>query len=318
MTLTPREETERRLVAGIRHQAGEAICGRLDDPAVIEVMLNEDGSVWEDRLGYGMSPFTTMTASAASSLISLVASTLGESITRDNPILECELPIRGARFEAFIRPLAPCPIFAIRLRAVSVFSLEDYVARGIMTERQCAIIRDAVLQRHNMLISGGTSSGKTTLANAVLAEIAKLTPDDRLAILEDTIELQCTAANFYSLRTSPRVDMTRLLMGSMRMRPDRIIVGEVRDGAALAMIKAMNTGHSGNLCTVHANSAEDTLGRIEDLVAEAIQTPYRAAIARAINLIVPIHRVGKTERLVSQIMRVEGLLDGDYVTTPLE
>jgi P-type conjugative transfer ATPase TrbB len=316
--LNPREETERRLVAGIRHQAGAAICDRLDDPAVIEVMLNEDGTVWEDRLGVGMSPFTTMTANAASSLIAMVASTLRATVTRGSPILECELPIRGARFEAFIPPVSQAPIFAIRLKAVSVFTLDDYVDKEIMSPRQRAVIQDAVVRRQNILIAGGTSSGKTTLANAILAEIARLAPDDRLAILEDTIELQCLAANHFGLRTSQHVDMIRLLKGTMRMRPDRIIVGEVRDGAALAMIKAMNTGHSGNLCTVHANSAEDALGRIEDLVAEAIQTPYRAAIAKVINLIIPIQRVGKTSRLVNQIIRVEGLHDDAYVVTPLE
>jgi type IV secretion system protein VirB11 len=308
--MTAREEIERRLVSAMRQQLGPVVCACLDDPEVIEIMLNNDGTLWADRLGRGMSQIGTMTAVAAESFISTVASTLRASVTRDAPILECELPIRGARFEAMIAPVAPSPIFAIRLKAVRVFSLNDYVNAGIMTAGQAAAIKAAVAARKNILIAGGTGSGKTTLSNAILLEIAAAFPADRIVVLEDTIELQCPAENVVSLRTSHTVDMQRLLKGTMRLRPDRIVVGEVRGAEALAMLKAWNTGHPGGLCTVHANSATAALKRIEHLVAETTPANMRAVIAEAINLIVPIARTA-TSRVVNPIIQVDGLVDDD-------
>jgi type IV secretion system protein TrbB len=315
--LSPRAELQRRLVETIRYQLGEVICRLLDDPQVIEIMLNSDGRLWVDRLGEGMTSVGSMQSTAAESVISIVASTLRTSITHDNPILECELPIRGARFEALIPPVVPAPTFALRMKAVRVFSLENYVTANIMTARQRDVIEDAVDRRWNILVAGGTGVGKTTLGNAVLAEIAARAFNDRLVVLEDTLELQCAAQNFVSLRTSETVDMQRLLKATMRLRPDRIIVGEVRDGAALAMLKAWNTGHPGSLCTIHANSAASALTRLEHLIAEATSAPMRSVIAEAINLIVPLVKT-KTSRVVNPIVRVEGLHAGEYVLTELE
>jgi len=315
--MTAREEIERRLVAAMRQQLGPVVCASLDDPEVVEVMLNNDCTLWEDRLGCGMSRIGTMTAVAAESFISTVASTLRASITRDAPILECELPIRGARFEAMIPPVAPSPIFAIRLKAVRVFSLDDYVDAGIMTLRQSAAIKHAAATRKNILIAGGTGSGKTTLSNAILLEIAATSPTDRIVVLEDTIELQCPAENVVCLRTSDAVDMQRLLKGTMRLRPDRIIVGEVRGGEALAMLKAWNTGHDGGLCTVHANSATSALTRIEQLVAEVTPADMRAVIAEAIDLVIPIVKT-VTSRVVNPLLQVDGLVDGNYSVSLVE
>jgi len=315
--LTPRAETERRLVAAMRQQLGTVVCDRLDDPAVIEVMLNPDGTLWEDRLGKGMTPIGNMAPAAAESFISTVASTMRVSMTRDAPVLECELPIRGARFEALLSPVVPAPVFAIRLKAVRLFPLADYVTSGIMTPGQKAAIEDAVSLRRNILIAGGTSSGKTTLANAVLAETARTSPDDRIVILEDTVELQCAARNVISLRTSEHVDMRRLLKATMRLRPDRIVVGEVRDGAALDMLKAWNTGHPGGLSTVHANSAAAALTRLEQLIAEVTAAPMRPVIAEAVNLIVPIAKTA-TSRSVGQIVRLEGMYGGEFVCSATE
>jgi type IV secretion system protein VirB11 len=180
-------EMERRLIAAMQHALGPLVCERLDDPNVIELLLNADGRLWEDRLGAGMRQIGTMAANAAESFISMVASSLRATVTRENPILEAELPIRGARFEAIIPPVVSAPAFAIRLKAVKIFTLGDYVADGILTERQHVFIENAVHSRRNILISGGTGTGKTTLANAVLATVAEKTPEDRLVILEDQI-----------------------------------------------------------------------------------------------------------------------------------
>jgi P-type conjugative transfer ATPase TrbB len=315
--VSPRAEIERRLVSAMRQQLGPIVCDRLDDPEVIEVMLNSDGMVWEDRLGRGMSCIGTMPAVSAESFISTVASTLGTSVTRENSILECELPIRGARFEAMIPPVVPRPIFAIRLKAVRVFSLADYVAAGIMTERQREVIEAAAPARKNILIAGGTGTGKTTLTNAIMLAVSGSSPNDRIVVIEDTVELQCPAKNMVSLRTSDTIDMQRLLKGTMRLRPDRIIVGEVRGAEALAMLKAWNTGHPGGICTVHANSATAALTRIEQLVAETTSANMRAVIAEAINLIVPIAKTA-TSRVVQPILQVDGLVDGKYSLSTVE
>ncbi|WP_292255030.1 P-type conjugative transfer ATPase TrbB, partial [Mesorhizobium sp.] len=180
-----------------------------------------------------------------------------------------ELPIGGHRFEGLLPPVVAAPTFTIRRRASRLIPLDDYVAAKIMTEHQASLIRNAITSRMNIVISGGTGSGKTTLANAVIAEIVETAPDDRMVILEDTAEIQCAAENAVALHTSDTIDMGRLLKSTMRLRPDRIIVGEVRDGAALTLLKAWNTGHPGGVTTIHSNTAESALRRLEQLTAEA-------------------------------------------------
>ena len=314
---SPRILIERRLVAAMKQHLGPTVCDLTDDPNVIEIMLNDDGQLWEDRLGEGMRPIGTMSAVAAESFISLVASSLGTTVTRDNPLLEAELPIRGARFEAAIEPVTSAPIFAIRLKAVKVFPLADYVTAGIMTTQQKAICEDAVATRQNIVVSGGTGAGKSTLVNALLSSVSEQTPDDRVVILEDMRELQCKARNSVALRTTDTVDLRALVRATMRFRPDRIIIGEVRGGEALDMAKAWNTGHDGGLSTVHANSARSALHRIENLIAEVAKGDMRRTISEAINIIVPIVKT-KTSRKVNPIVRVEGLHNGEYVLTQLE
>ena len=175
-------------------------------------------------------------------------------------------------------PVVSSPAFAIRKRPEVVFTLDEYVAGGMMTEAQAAIIRAAAVARQNMLIVGGTGSGKTTLANAILAEPAFA--EDRVVLIEDTAELQCSAADQIQMltkRTEPQVTMTDLVRDTLRLRPDRIIIGEVRDGSALDLLKAWNTGHPGGLATIHANSAAEGLTRLEDLIGEVTQRiPHRA------------------------------------------
>jgi P-type conjugative transfer ATPase TrbB len=317
-----RAETARRLLQDLRRLLGPIICERLDDPAVIEVLLNPDGRVWEDRLGVGMTCFTEMSQVSADSFIRVVASTLGQTVTADRPILECELPIRGARFEAVIWPLAPRPTFAIRLKAIRVFSLADYEAAGIMTRPQRLAIEDAVATARNIMVSGGTGSGKTTLANAILGHVTQVAPDDRLLIIQDLFELQCLSENVAWLRSSETFDFTRLVKVSMRLRPDRVIIGEVRGGEAFALLKALNTGHSGGLWTIHANTASSALGRFEDLIAEATPAMKQRQIADAVHMIVSIAKTkdpdGKEVRRVQEVVRVDGYDDGNYLLTTVE
>jgi len=292
-------------------------CQTLGEPDLIELMLNADGKVWADHFGRGMSIVGMMGAATAESFIASVASTLRGTVTRDNPLLECELPpeppFDGSRFEAMIPPVVSAPIFTIRRKASAVFTLRDYEKAGILCAGQRAAIEAAVRARRNILVVGGTGSGKTTLANAILAEIAAATPMHRLVIIEDTVELQCAAENAVLLRATDTVTMNRLLKATMRLRPDRIIVGEVRGGEALTLLKAWNTGHPGGVCTVHANSARAGLIRLEQLIAEASQSPMRGLIAEAVDLLVFIEKADAAPgRRVTEILAVSGGTDGGY------
>lgn len=298
-------EQQRRLKDKLRRELGPEIMAALEDPAVVEIMLNPDGQLWEDRHGVGMRPIGHMTKNRAHNLIGTIAGMLGGEAKASTPVVEGELPLDGSRFEGIIAPIVERPVFAIRKKALLVYTFADYVRDGIMNEAQRAVIDGHIQQKHNILVVGATGSGKTTFCNAILHRIAEVDPDTRIAIIEDTRELQCPAVNKFPLRTSEFVDMTLLLRACMRMRPDRIVVGEVRDKAALALLKAWNTGHSGGVATVHANSAEAGLTRIEQLIQEANIPPIPAVIAEAINCIVSIQRT-KTGRKVEQIVTVKG------------
>lgn len=282
----------------------------LDDPTVIEIMLNPDGKLWIDRLGEGRS-YTNIkvTPELAERTIFIVASSINEVCNRSNPILSAELPSTGYRFQGMLPPLVANPVFTIRKKAVKISTLDDYVSQSMMTEAQATRIRTAVKARENILIVGGTGSGKTTLANAVLAEIAQT--EDRVVILEDTIELQCKASDSVCLRTKKgAADMTSLLKATMRLRPDRIVVGEVRGPEALALLKAWNTGHPGGCATIHADSAKRALSRLEQLIEEANVSPSKSMIADAVNLIIYIEKT-KTSRVIKDLVSV-GYKDGDY------
>jgi type IV secretion system protein VirB11 len=189
------------------------------------------------------------------------------------------------------------------------------VNEEIMSTEVARLLSLAVIDRRNILVAGGTSSGKTTLANALLAEIGFR--DERVILIEDTRELQCAAADTVALRTRPGVTMADLVRSTLRLRPDRIIVGEVRGGEALDMLKAWNTGHPGGIATVHANSASSALYRIEQLIQEAVVTVPRRMIAEGIDLIVFIAGRGSARRIDS-VVAVEGIgPDGGYAVRTL-
>lgn len=300
-----------RLVRKLEESLGEEICTALADQNVVEIMLNPDGRLFVERLGQGILQSGTMPAGAAEIVIGSVAHALGSEVDDDQPIVSGELPIDGHRFEGLLPPVVSAPTFTIRRRASRLIPLDDYVRDGVMTGLQASSIRNAVASRLNIVVCGGTGSGKTTLANAILQEIAKESPDHRLVILEDTTELQCSADNAVALHTSDTIDMARLLKSTMRLRPDRIVVGEVRDGAALTLLKAWNTGHPGGLTTIHSNTAESGLRRLEQLTAEVSQQPMREVIGEAIDLIVSIERAPRG-RIVRDVVHVERFANGHY------
>lgn len=319
--MTARESQDRRR-AMLRTAMGPAIAAALADPAVIEVMVNPDGSLRLDRLGQGrIDTGERLAAAEVERIIRLVASHVRAEIHADRPIISAELPPRqdglsGERFEGLLPPVATGPCFSIRKPAARIYTLADYVADRIILPIQAEALKAAVRDRRNILVVGGTSSGKTTLTNALLAEMADL--DERVILIEDTRELQCAAHDCIALRTRAGiVSMADLVRSTLRLRPDRIIVGEVRGAEALDMLKAWNTGHPGGIATIHANSARSALYRLEQLVAEAVTIVPRRLIAEAIDIIVFIQGRG-AERRIETIAEVTGLdVNGDYVVADL-
>jgi type IV secretion system protein TrbB len=317
VALPAQSERARRVSEKLRRELGPEICACLADPSVIEIMLNADGVLWVERFGRGMERLGLMPACQAEALIATTAAIHRTTVDRFNPILECELPFDGSRFEALLPPVVSAPVFAIRRRPEKIFTLADYVEAGIMTGAQSAAIRQAVEERLNILIVGGTGSGKTTLLNAVIDHMATACPDDRPIIMEDTAEVRCASENAVLLQTTSTIDMNRLTRAAMRLRPDRMLVGEVRGGEAHALIKAWNTGHPGGAATIHANNARSGLIRMESLVAEATAAPMQKTIATAVNLVVFIAKTSEGRR-VRELLLVHDFDGADYVTSTEE
>ncbi|WP_306253315.1 P-type conjugative transfer ATPase TrbB [Parvularcula sp. IMCC14364] len=294
-----------RHIAMLTTAFGPEIANALNDPDTQEVMANPDGSLWVETRRGGREKVAKLPSTQAERIIRLVASHVGTDCTPSAPVVSAELPGSGERFEGLLPPAAPAPCFAIRKPAARVFSVEEFVEREVMTPMQATILRKAVATQQNIVIAGGTGSGKTTLANALLHEFT-LT-GERLVLIEDTRELQCTAQDHVQLRTVTNiVSMCDLVRSSLRLRPDRIIIGEVRGAEALDLLKAWNTGHPGGVATLHANSADGALVRLEQLCGEATTSPPRSLIAEAVDMIAFLKKTGSGRRL-TELKRVTGL-----------
>lgn len=324
-----------RLDAKLRRELGDSVLSALHDPRTEDIVLNPDGRLWVKRQGSGFSCVGEMFAAQAQAAIGTIAAQRGTVVNYDRPILETELPIDGSRFEGIIPPVVRRPIFAIRLRPRKVFTLEDYESEEILSQagdprnqqrrrrsfsevvrglNQADIIRAAIQQRKNILIVGSTGSGKTTLVNAVLETIARTSPFDRVITIEDTMELQCPVENFVDLRAVAGVSMLDCLRACMRLKPTRIVVGEVRGAEAHVMLKSWNTGHPGGVATIHANDALSGLVRLESLVAEATSASQQSLIGEAVDLVVFIDEESSLAagRKVRELLVVTGYDCGRY------
>ena len=298
------------LIQLLNFSLGQDVVKYFSDDSVIEIMLNDDGKLWIDTFDGTKDKGVIIENEKALSVAYLLASHIGAEINQDCPHLGGELPGTGFRFQIEIPPIVSNVSFNIRKKAIRVFSLNDYLENGIITKRQKEIIEKAVVKRKNILVVGGTSSGKTTLCNAILKEIAKY--NNRVVLIEDVQELQCETENKVRMKTSKNTTIRDLIKITMRKTPERIIVGEIRDGAALDLLKAWNSGHPGGISTIHADDCLGGLEKLEQYIQEVSANPQSRFIARAIDLVVVIAKV-EGQRKITEIVTVDGYENGEYI-----
>jgi P-type conjugative transfer ATPase TrbB len=314
MTLTPSSvlllESQMRR-ASVLKSALEPVLPFLKDDQVIEIMLNADGQLWVERAGVGMQlAGVAIRHQDAERMLRVIAGELHLELNAETPTLAAKIPLWGARVQASIPPIVEAPVFALRKPASFVFTLADYVNTGMLDAGHAEALVDAVCKRKNILIGGGTGSGKTTFANALLHVVSEST-QDRIYIIEDTPELRCTAQNRLQVFVQPPLySWQRAVVDAMRYRPDRIVVGEVRDGCALELIKAWNTGHPGGLATIHANDTRGMLERLCQLIEEVVPTAPRAMIAQTVDVCVhlqrdPRHPAGRSVSAVDRVVECD-------------
>ncbi len=318
MTLTPNEEKQRRLAEKLQRECGVAVCTPLADDDVTEIMVNPDGKVWIETYSRGViDTGQVLPPMQVENVITTVAALLETVVTPSQPVVDGELPFSGHRFAGILPPVSEAPTYVIRKHARVVYTLDEYCNAAILTPWQAAFFRRALRDKKNLLISGGTASGKTTFANALLHELSLILDEhERLIILEDTRELRCAVPNTLKLRTADVATLTFLVAKTMRLRPDRIIIGEVRGSEALALLKAWNTGHSGGLATIHANSASAALTRLDMLVQEAGVPPQPQLVRETVDYIVHIAKT-PTGRKVQDIVRIQGITPEGYLVVPV-
>lgn len=321
-TTAPRDDINDGFDAMMSRYLGGAIVRALEDPDVTEVYVNpQDGTIRLDTRSQGRVASTArIEPHRVEMFLNVVAASLSMTLDRARPRLEAELPAAfgGSRLQGFVPPVVSGPAFNIRKRASRVYTLEEYVAAGVLTAPQRMTLRHAVAARRNILVVGGTNSGKTTLANALLKEITDLCPRERIVILEDTVELQCSADDCLALRTTLNVSVSDLVRSTLRASPNRIIVGEVRGREALDLLDAWATGHPGGVATLHGSSAEGALLRLNRLAQRANVPSQRQLIAEAIQIVTVIEG-GNGGRRVTDVAEVTGLgPDGAFVLRRLD
>ncbi|RYZ90878.1 MAG: P-type conjugative transfer ATPase TrbB [Proteobacteria bacterium] len=292
----------------IKREMGEKAFAALLDADVFEIMVNPNGALWIAKHGSEAEFVEMRSMTSTETLINTVASYHNRTINHDTPILETEFPYDGSRFSAVVPPVVEGPSYCIRKPAAKVFSLDEYVQNEIMTQTQADFIKRGVVEKKNIIVIGGTGSGKTTLTNSILDSISEQCPHDRLLIMEDTREIQCRPGNIVKMRSLAHVTMNQLLALTLRYNPDRIIVGEVRGGEALTIIKGWNTGHPGGIATLHANDALAGLKRLEQLISEVSTSPMQNLIAEMIDIVIVISRSSKG-RKITEIAEVDDKYD---------
>ena len=294
----------------------------LADPSVSEIMVNGPKDIWIERAGrLSQTSLTFTDASHLRRIITKMVGQIGRRIDESSPLVDARLP-DGSRLNAIIPPLSLSgPLLTIRKFAQNRFALSELIEIGTLSKEAAEFLQNCIRAQLNMLVSGGTGSGKTTFLNALPASI----PDsDRIVTIEDAAELQLDQRHVLRLESRPKniegegeITIRDLVRNALRMRPDRIIVGEVRGAEALDMLQAMNTGHEGSLSTVHANSPRDALNRVETMVLMAgYELPLRAIrshVSSALELVIQLDRLDDGSRRVVEISEVQRM-EGEVIT----
>jgi P-type conjugative transfer ATPase TrbB len=311
-------EKSQRLQQKLLREFGNTIAEWMTSSDIFEIMLNPDGRLWVQEKEAGLSYYgDKLSTVQAMNLIGTIATFNNMIVNESHPILECELPFLGHRFEAIIPPVVSAPIFCIRKRASQIYTLDDYIKQDVLTPLQANCLREAVRHRKNVLVVGGPGTGKTTFTNALLNEIVtQCDQAQRILILEDTRELQSAAPNTVFLQTAPTVEFQHLLRAALRLRPDRICMGECRGAEMLTLLKCWNTGTPGGIATLHANSAKAALSRIQEMVAESGSYPKPQLIVESVNIIVSLSFHPSRGRIVNDILEVTGYSNQDFQLRP--
>jgi P-type conjugative transfer ATPase TrbB len=303
--ISRRDEGTQRVLAGLTKDLGDLIAIALSDRLCEDVILNDDGQLWMKRLSEPWLHLGELSEDDAESVVRAIAHLHHREIPRDAPILEAVIPENGSRFEGVLPPICSRATFCIRKRAIRVYTLSDYVHSGILECDQAEELRLAISQRKTIIVSGSTGSGKTTLVNALLHAIEQAASQDRVILIEEVSELQCCVPNTTSMLTTEGADLRKLVRVAMRLRPDRIIIGEVRGPEALDMLKAFLTGHPG-LSTVHGDNCDRALARMATLVNEGSDKVDALALIRdAVDVVVHIN--GPTETSGRKVTEIRWL-----------
>lgn len=297
---------------------GPSVVAAFADPDVTEIYLNaHDERVRLDTRSRGkVAADATLSAERLEMFLNAVASSHGIALGPEEPSLQAELPFSvfgGARLQGFVPPVVPRAAAIMRKRPETLVEIDAYVSGGVLPAAWVERLREALDARATIVVAGGTGSGKTTLLGALLLELSRRSAQERLVLLEDTVELRCPFDDHLALRTTPTQNLAALVKATLRTSPTRIVIGEVRDQAALDFLDAAVTGHPGGLCTVHATTAAGALARLDRLAQRANVPPQAALVADAVDLVVVLHG-GNTGRRAVELARVEGLApDGRFL-----
>jgi type IV secretion system protein VirB11 len=307
------EEQRIRLLEKLSREVSGAIQLALDEKSVIEVVCNSDGSVWKLSQSSGWNEIDKISPAKADSILSTVAALTDNIINNDNPQIQCVFPLDGSRLQGLLPPAVTAPVFDIRKHSQHIYSIEEYIAAGIMTSAQAEIIKEAVISRKNILISGGTCSGKTTLTKTIIDLAAKLgAQGERFVIIEDTRELYCTAKNSVSIHAYTRDMLSKFTQSAMRLRPDRVILGEVRGREAYDLMYLLNSGHPGSFTTIHANDARMALHKFLMLARESGEDVHPQRVVECFDIVVSISRTDSKLR-ISEIVEVQDYEVSDFI-----